>query len=145
MLGVNSIRGGGTAEDLDLHSAPGGFQNPEPSDFTKLHAGTPNVSLDRDNRIVFRTGTKAPVCTHSLVKVLKEELRRRKTARDPNFLQWYEYVSQLRDYLDQNVPYKEVIAIDRTVRTSWGAQGAAWYTEEMVDSVFTLHTLLNLR
>lgn len=102
------------------------------------------MALDRDNRIVFRTGTRAPVCTHSLTKVLKEELRRRVAARDPISLQWFKCVDQLRGYGEQGSPYKDVIEIDRKVRTRWGAQGAALYTEEMVDSVCTLHTLLNL-
>jgi hypothetical protein len=145
MHGVNTIREGGSAEEMNLQSAPGGFLTLETTDFTKLHGGIPSVELDRDNRIVFRTGTRAPVDKETLVEALKAELRVKKAARDPHYLEWCEYVEKLRTSLDQDTPFKEVIAIDRKVRTRWGAQGTALYNEDMVDLVATMHTLVKLR
>jgi hypothetical protein len=131
--GVNTIREGGSAEEMNLQSAPGGFHIPENFDFTKLHGGIPSVELDRDNRIVFRTGTRATVDKETLVEALKAELRGKRAARDPHYLEWCEYVEKLRTFLDQDTPFKEVIAIDQKVRTRWEAQGAALYNEGMVD------------
>jgi len=142
MYGVNTIRQGGSAEELDLQTAPGG--SPE-IDFSELHGGSDGIELDRDNRIVLRKGKKAPTDKETFVEALKAELRVKKAARDPHYLEWCEYVEKLRTFLDQDTPFKEVIAIDRKVRTRWGAQGAALYNEDMVDLVATMHTLLKLR
>jgi hypothetical protein len=40
---------------------------------------------------------------------------------------------------------KEVIEIDRKVRTRWGTRGVASYNEDMVDLVATMHNLTKVR
>ena len=142
MYGVNTIRQGGSAEELNLQTAPGGF--PE-VDFSELHGGTDGIELDRDNRIVLRKGKKAPTDKESFVEALKAELRKMKASSDPLYDLQFEYVEKLRTFLDQDISYKEVIAIDRKVRTRWGTRGVASYNEDMVDLVATMHNLTKVR
>jgi hypothetical protein len=142
MYGVNTIRQGGSAEELNLQTAPGGF--PE-VDFSELHGGTDGIELDRDNRIVLRKGKKAPTDKVSFVEALKAELRMMKASSDPLYALQFEYVEKLRTFLDQDISYKEVIAIDRKVRTRWGTRGVASYNEDMVDLVATMHNLTKVR
>jgi hypothetical protein len=142
MYGVNTIRQGGSAEELNLQTAPGGF--PE-VDFSELHGGTDGIELDRDNRIVLRKGKKAPTDKESFVEALKAELRKMKASNDPLYDLQFEYVEKLRTFLDQDISYKEVIAIDRKVRTRWGTRGVASYNEDMVDLVATMHNLTKVR
>jgi hypothetical protein len=105
--GVNAIREGGSAEEMNLQSAPGGFPTPETIDFTKLHGGIPSVELDSENCIVFRMGEGAPVDKETLVAALKAELRVKRAAHDPHYLIWCEYVVKLRTFLDRDTPFEE--------------------------------------
>jgi hypothetical protein len=93
MHGVNTIRQGGSAEELDLQTAPGGF--PE-TDFSELHGGSDGIELDRNNRIVLRKGKKAPIDKETLVEALKTELRKMKASGDPLYVLQCEYVEKLR-------------------------------------------------
>jgi len=142
MYGVNTIRQGGSAEELNLQTAPGGF--PE-IDFSELHGGSDGIELDGDNHIVLRKGQKAPTDKMSFVEALKAELRKMKASSDPLYALQCEYVEKLRTFLDQDISYKEVIAIDRKVRTRWGTRGVASYNEDMVDLVATMHNLTKVR
>jgi hypothetical protein len=142
MYGVNTIRQGGSAEELNLQTAPGGF--PE-VDFSELHGGTDGIELDRDNRIVLRKGKKAPADKESFVEALKAESRKMEASSDPLYALQCEYVEKLRVFLDQDISYKEVILIDRKVRTRWGTRGVAAYNEDMVDLVATMHNLTKIR
>jgi hypothetical protein len=142
MYGVNTIRQGESAEELNLQTAPGGF--PE-VDFSELHGGTDGIELDRDNRIVLRKGKKAPTDKESFVEALKAELRKMKASGDPLYDLQFEYVEKLRTFLDQDISFKEVIAIDRKVRTRWGTRGVTSYNEDMVDLVATMHNLTKVR
>jgi hypothetical protein len=142
MYGVDTIRQGGSAEELNLQTAPGGF--PE-IDFSELHGGSDGIELDRDNRIVLRKGKKAPTDKETFVVALKAELRKMKASGDPLYVLQCEYVEKLRTFLDQDISYKEVIAIDRKVRTRWGTRGVASYNEDMVDLVATMHNLIKIR
>jgi hypothetical protein len=81
----------------------------------------------------------------SFVEALKAELRKMKASSDPLYALQCEYVEKLRTFLDQDISYKEVIAIDRKVRTRWGTQGVASYNEDMVDLVATMHNLTKVR
>jgi hypothetical protein len=110
-----------------------------------LHGRSNGIELDRDNRIVLRKGKKAPVDKETLVEALKAELRKMKASGDPLYFLQCEYVEKLRTFLDQDTPYKEVIAIDRKVRTRWGAQGAASFNEDRVDLVATIYNLTKVR
>jgi hypothetical protein len=138
VYGVDTIRQGGSAEELNLQTAPGGF--PE-IDFSELHGGSDGIELDRDNRIVLRKGKKAPTDKETFVEALKAELRKMKTSGDPLYVLQCEYVEKLRTFLDQDISFREVIAIDRKVRTRWGTQGVASYNEDVVDLVATMHNL----
>jgi hypothetical protein len=142
MYGVDTIRQGGSAEELNLQTAPGGFPD---IDFSELHGGSDGIELDRDNRIVLRKGKKAPTDKETLVEALKAELRKMKASDDPLYVLQCEYVEKLRAFLDQDISYKEVIAIDRKVRTRWGTRGVASYNEDMVDLVATMHNLTKVR
>jgi hypothetical protein len=142
MYGVNTTRQGGSAEELNLQTAPGGY--PE-IDFSELHEGSDGIELDRDNRIVLRKGKKAPNDKETLVEALKTELRKMKASGDPLYVLQCEYVEKLRTFLDQDVSYKDVIAIDRKVRTRSGTQGVASYNEDIVDLVATIHNLTKVR
>jgi hypothetical protein len=126
MYGVDTIRQGGSAEELNLQAAPGG--SPE-IDFSELHGGSDGIELDRDNRIVLRKGKKAPIDKETLVEALKAELRKKKALGDHLYFLQCEYVEKLRTFLDQDILYREVIAIDRKVRTRWGTRGVASYNE----------------
>jgi hypothetical protein len=100
MYGVNTIRQGGSAEELNLQTAPGGF--PE-IDCSELHGGSDGIELDRHNRIVFRKGKKAPTDKESFVEALKAELRKMKASSDPLHALQCEYVEKLRTFLDQDI------------------------------------------
>jgi hypothetical protein len=68
-----------------------------------------------------------------------------KASSDPLYALQFEYVEKLRTFLDQDISYREVIAIDRKVRTRWGTRGVASYNEDMVDLVATMHNLTKVR
>jgi hypothetical protein len=136
------FRQGGGAEEWNRQTAHGG---PPEIDFSELHGGSDGIELDRDNRIVLRKGKKAPTDKESFVEALKAELRKMKASGDPLYDLQCEYVEKLRTFLDQDISYKEVIAIDRKVRTRWGTRGVASYNEDMVDRVATMHNLTKVR
>jgi hypothetical protein len=68
-----------------------------------------------------------------------------KASSDPLYALQFEYVEKLRTFLDQDISFKEVIAIDRKVRTRWGTRGVASYNEDMVDLVATMHNFTKVR
>jgi hypothetical protein len=93
---------------------------------------------------VLRKGKKAPIDKETFVEALKAELRPMKASGDPLYVLQCEYVEKLRTFLDQDISFREVIAIDRKVRTRWGKLGVASYNEDMVDLVATMHNLTNV-
>jgi hypothetical protein len=119
------------------------------SDFLKnhstLHAGVDKVTPDASGTLVFRSGAGAPNDAFSLSTAFDAELARMTANSDPNLKECYPYFSKLRSLMLAGVDYRDIVSIDREIRSDWASNGVVTYSRDVVDTRLANRLLLNPR